>query len=744
MRDTPPISRRSRSHRGRMTTLAGLAALAMASALHTVQAAEMRLDFSATIATDWASAGFSDFIGGDTFSGYILFDSETPATWTDEWGSSFEWLSISPYPATLYIDQLDYSFQLNHIQTDFSGDSLYVATEFDPSPPFDALEARLDFDIFGFGWDTLFSYDAPDRLPSGVDSSLAPDGWVDGYIGIDYYGTNNEWGYEYADLWFNSLSLAPVTPSFPPPVLNAEGELLLGGPGLASSAGLNDGDAPLVSTRSVIGQSASGTFMHFGGDHETGLLAVGGDPDEDTDGTGSYVLKGGSLQAVDTQVGYRGTGEFTQSGGSHSTTWLILGNVGTESAFSGPRAVGVGTYNLQGGTLTTGNTTVGGPGQGTFNQTGGSHIVGQSSWQHLGFDRLIVGNGASQYNADDYDIPVDRQRRGTYNLEDGDLVVYGTTVVGNGRNAGTQVYGGRGQFNQSGGSFVTQDLAIGNAGSVSSGQGHYAMSGGSLEVGGDIRVGVADPSTPAKASFVQTGGTVSVADNNPGVGGSGRILIGEGAEGSPNAYRVLGGQTSASGGIQVGSGAGGNGQAVLEVGSGGEVHANVSVLGGGVLTGSGGSIFGDVSLDGGLFAPGSSPGTMSIYGDLYLNNGVLQLDDDGAGNRDLVNISGSVVLGDNLSIQILLGYAPDEPLVLENFFSPEAALILSLGFDPLSDIGLAFTAGSGIGGQTVSYSLAGNTYQQFVQEVPLPAAGWFMLSGLLGLAGIARQRSRAA
>jgi hypothetical protein len=80
---------------------------------------------------------------------------------------------------------------------------------------------------------------------------------------------------------------------------------------------------------------------------------------------GDYELKGGSVDASDEVMGYYGTGTFTQSSGGNSCSFLGIGSSSPASS--------VGVYQLLGGSLSASSEIqVGGTGQGSFIQSGGT------------------------------------------------------------------------------------------------------------------------------------------------------------------------------------------------------------------------------------------------------------------------------------------------------------------------------------------------------------------------------------
>ena len=143
-------------------------------------------------------------------------------------------------------------------------------------------------------------------------------------------------------------------------------------------------------------------------------------------------------------VGLKGNGSVNQTGGTHS--------IGSNLVVGGGSAA-TGTYSLSAGNLTvTGDSSVGGSGPGIFNHSGGNHTLGGS---------LYVGNtlGAS----------------GTYNLS-------GTGVLSSGSDEVVGLFGA-GVFNQSGCTNVINSNGVAADGTLILGDavqssGTYNMTGG--------------------------------------------------------------------------------------------------------------------------------------------------------------------------------------------------------------------------------------------------------------------------
>jgi hypothetical protein len=237
-----------------------------------------------------------------------------------------------------------------------------------------------------------------------------------------------------------------------------------------------------------------GTFNHTGGDHNvSGDLIVGSQPAQIEPNSGQqrqgiYNFSGGNLTAmgnviigagngVDADQGFAGEpgglGTFNQSGGTH----LVGGEL--KIGQSGNVAGGMGLYTQSNGVLTVnGNTFIGGSGLpdglvdgvGTFTQTGGTHTT---------IGDMNVGGGL-----------------GTYNLSGTGILNTGITYLNS--DNGTS-------FNQSGGTHNTGFLNVYG--------GDYRFSGGTINVAGNM--GVGGPFNSAR--FTQTGGDVFVNDTGFGL-----------------------------------------------------------------------------------------------------------------------------------------------------------------------------------------------------------------------------------
>lgn len=181
----------------------------------------------------------------------------------------------------------------------------------------------------------------------------------------------------------------------------------------------------------------------------------------------------------------------------------------------------------------------------------------------------------------------------------------------------------------------------------------------------------------------------------------------------------------------------------LTLASGGTINGDVNVNAGGVLDGNGGSIVGNLTVNGGTLAPGASPGTMIINGDLILDTGILELEIDATG-QDLLDVNGDVILGSGLVIDLFIDTMLTDLLSIESFFTGYSSFNIEAGFNPLTDIHLFAGANSGFAaGDNLRIGLGGQEFLlSFNQTSTVPTPGILALL-ILGLGALSLSRRRA-
>ncbi|MEQ8900066.1 MAG: VPLPA-CTERM sorting domain-containing protein [Roseovarius sp.] len=186
------------------------------------------------------------------------------------------------------------------------------------------------------------------------------------------------------------------------------------------------------------------------------------------------------------------------------------------------------------------------------------------------------------------------------------------------------------------------------------------------------------------------------------------------------------------------------GTGFLVVESGGRVEAtNIRVNDGGVLSGDGGTVAANVILNGGTIAPGASPGTMTIEGNLEVLNGLLEFEVGGtdAGTFDQLFVTGDMLTPNGLSIAItfLDGFTPQSGDEFDFFNitgnaaifdTPEEISVSVLGIDP-TDFSLA------IGQNGFSGTFTGD---DTTVPVPVPAGLPLLLTAVGALRLVSRKQ----
>ena len=474
--------------------------------------------------------------------------------------------------------------------------------------------------------------------------------------------------------------------------------------GTGSSLGL---DSDLV-----VGQAGTGTLEIAGGGAVTtgnqGIIGyfTGSDGTVTVNGPNSVWNLSSSLQ-----VGREGAGE------------LIISNGGIVSTASAPISVDfrtIGSRQGSSGEVTvTGagsawhgnnNLTVAGEGTGTLTiaagglATSGTAVIGSSV---DGVGTATVTGGSSAW-ANSNQMVVGFSGEGTLTISNGGRVSNSTTSIGEsaGSNGAVSVTGANSTLANS------ADLFVGNAGS-----GTLTVTGGGFVAASQITIAAAAGSTgilnigSAAGQAAAAAGTLDISGIAFGAGTGSLIFNHTGADydfdtaitGAGTIQQVAGvtrltadnagftGSTAISGGT------------LLVNNTLGDAASEVVVLGGGTLAGNG-TIGGNVTVGGGAtLAPGNSPGTLTVGGDLELTpNAVLAFELGQAGIvggalNDLVNIGGDLTLDGTINVSASPG----------GTLGPGIYRIFNYG-GTLTDNGLALgTIPGGTSGVSVQTAVAG-------------------------------------
>ena len=226
-----------------------------------------------------------------------------------------------------------------------------------------------------------------------------------------------------------------------------------------------------------------------------------------------------------------------------------------------------------------------------------------------------------------------------------------------------------------------------------------------------IFIGSRSPTSPDVSQIIVDG-------NNSLIDGGTTLSVGE-AEAMFNTVTQQYERTGAAGGASL-----------LVVRNGAVAMADDIIIGpNGTVKGSGGTLQGDVENNG-TIAPGESPGTLTIQGDLVQaadGKLVIEIGGSAPGSFDVLNVSGKFTLGGTLEIDLVNGFTPGANDVFDflqvgSFEGSFANFILP-------------TFGNG---QTLHLNLGPNGISA-VSAVPVPAAVWLLGSALGGIGFIRRR-----
>jgi autotransporter-associated beta strand protein len=341
-----------------------------------------------------------------------------------------------------------------------------------------------------------------------------------------------------------------------------------------------------------IGLTNDGTFDQSGGSVGTGFFTIGGSSSLCSGVTGTYHLSGNSALTSNSgqTVGQYGIGKFTQDGGSNHNLGIILGSY----------ANSFGTYTLNDGSVSAASITAGVNGTGTFNQNGGAVTI-SSDTPGL--------NIASQTGS-----------TGAYNLYGGMLTLH-FLKKGNG-NASFNFGGGT---LQAGAAFTSSlDMNLNGIGSV---------------------VG-----TLYNATVDTAGVPVTLSGILSGVGGLNKLGSGTLTLSASNSYNgntfINAGKLSLTSSGSIGS------TPIIDILSGAtfDLSAKSSFSLGGTQTimGSGNILGNVIASSGSHVSPGNSAGTLTLAGNLTLNDGaLLDFELASTSNSDMISMSSSTLYLNN-------------------------------------------------------------------------------------------------
>jgi fibronectin-binding autotransporter adhesin len=398
-------------------------------------------------------------------------------------------------------------------------------------------------------------------------------------------------------------------------------------------------------------------------------------------GQGEIRLGSATLTLGSIVPGARFDGRISGSGGLVKAGSGLL-TLGGASSYAGATVITGGTLQLaEGGTLGTGGVTNDAmlAFDGATDRTFANTVSGSGALTKTGTNALTL-TGANSYGG-------------------GTLVSAGTLAFGNGQALGTgtiELGDGTSLRNAQGGFAVTlaNDIAVATPGAATlAGVNGAGTTLAGQITGGDVTFAVSGGGTTA---FTLTGGN-SHGETQIGAGAS-LVLAGGGTLGTGNtqldgassltfangASYGYGGAISGGGSLVIDTGPGiavtltgsntagsaftgtvtlDSGKLVLD-GDFGDVTNNDAefVLRGGALGGSG-TFHGDMAVTSGTLAPGNSPGTLTIAGNLTLGAATLlnyelsQAGTPGGGGNDLIQVGGNLTLDGTLNVSALAGFS---------------------------------------------------------------------------------------
>ncbi|MBE1529555.1 fibronectin-binding autotransporter adhesin [Sphingopyxis sp. OAS728] len=386
------------------------------------------------------------------------------------------------------------------------------------------------------------------------------------------------------------------------------------------------------------------------GSNQARTIALGGT------NTGNNTLAG--------SIGNAGTGVTTLAK-NDSGTWVLTGN----HSYTGSTNVNAGTLFIGGGGAT------GSIASALVNNFG---TLGFNRSDLLAYGGQIVGTGSLRQTGAGTTVLT-----GTNSYTGGTTIDAGTLQLGNGGTTGSIVGdivdNGLLVFNRSdlvnfngliSGSGAVRQFGSGTT--VLSGINSYAggtsILGGTLQVSADANLGAATGGLAFSGGTLRTTASFASARNTNLTGGGtlltdagtnfalGGLISGAGSLGKTGTgILTLSGNNSYAGATNVNAG-------TLRINGDQSAATGLVTVASGATLGGSGTIGGSVNvLNGGILAPGNSPGTLNINGDLSLTAGSVlnfefgQADVAGGPLNDLINVGGNLTLDGTINVNVSTG-----------------------------------------------------------------------------------------
>ncbi|MBO9697028.1 MAG: autotransporter-associated beta strand repeat-containing protein [Sphingopyxis sp.] len=412
--------------------------------------------------------------------------------------------------------------------------------------------------------------------------------------------------------------------------------------------------------------SAGVTFLESSGAGaivftDTGLVTLAGADQARTIALGGTNSGNNTLAG---SIGNAGLG-ITTLAKNDSGTWVLTGN----NSYTGPTNINGGTLFVGGGGTTgvIASAVVNNFGALGFNRSDllayGGQIVGTGSLRQAGTGTSVLtgtntytggttidagtlqlGNGGTTGS-----IVGDVVDNGVLAFDRSDIVTFSGVVSGSGAvrqiGGGTTVLSGINSY-AGGTSFLGGILQVSADANLGNAAGGLTFAGGTLRTTASFASARNSSLTGAGTILTDAGTTLAL---NGLISGAGSLTK------SGTGILTLSGNNSYAGATNVNAG-------TLRInGNQSAATGLVTVASGATLAGSG-TIGGSVNvLDGGILAPGNSPGTFNINGDLSLAGGSVlnfefgQADVAGGPLNDLVNVGGNLTLDGTINVNVSTG-----------------------------------------------------------------------------------------